>query len=60
VKVTLNDGSTQTGTLKATGDTAITIEEEVITKEGKKKKTTVVQTELPFEQIKKTMIVISF
>lgn len=60
VTVTLNDGTTKTGTLKAASDTTITVEEEVTTKEGKKKKTTVVQTELPFERIKKTMIVISF
>lgn len=60
VEVTLNDGSTKTGILKAAGDTAITVEETVTTKEGKKKKQTAVQTELPFEQIKKTKIVISF
>lgn len=60
VEVTLIDGTIKTGTLKAAGETDITIEETVITKEGKKKKTVEVQTELPFEEIKKTKIVISF
>lgn len=61
VEVTLKDGSpVREGILKAAGETSFTIEELIVTKEGKKKKKTEVQTELPYEQVKKTMIVISF
>ncbi|MEK7255071.1 MAG: ribosome assembly cofactor RimP [Bacteroidota bacterium] len=60
VEVTLQDGAVKTGILKSASDDGILLEETLVTKTGKKKTTTVVQTELPFKDIKKTMVVISF
>lgn len=60
VEVTMKDGTIKTGPLVAAGDTSFTIEETVVVLDGKKKKKMEVQTELPYEQVKKTMIVISF
>lgn len=60
VEVTLPDGSSKTGPLIAAGETSFTIQETVVVVEGKKKKKVEVQTELPYDGIKKTMIVISF
>ena len=60
VEVTLADGSTKTGPLVAAGDASFTIQETVTVLEGKKKKKMEVQTELPYDGVKKTMIVISF
>ncbi len=58
--VTLEDGTGKIGELKAVAESSITLEEQVVVKEGKKKKKMVVQTELPFDKIKKTLVVISF
>ena len=60
LEVSLNDGTKKTGVLKAVGEELITLEETVVLKEGKKKKKSVVQTELPFDRIKKTFVAISF
>ncbi len=60
VEVTLKDGTIKTGPLTAAGETSCTVQETVVVLEGKKKKKMEVQTELPYDEIKKTMIVISF
>lgn len=60
LNITMKDGEKQKGTLIKVEETAITLEEKVRVKEGKKKVSKVVQTELPFEDIKKTLVVISF
>ncbi len=60
VEVTLADGSIKTGPLVAANETGFTISETVTVLEGKKKKKQEVQTELQFDIVKKTMIVISF
>ncbi len=58
--ITMSDGSVRTGVLKSVGENTLSLEETLVTKEGKKKKTTVVLTELQFDSIKKTMVVIRF
>jgi ribosome maturation factor RimP len=60
VEVTFNNGEVKTGLLKAADESAFTLEETVVKKEGKKKKKEVVLTEIPYDSIKKTMIIISF
>ena len=60
VKVSLKEGGKEKGTLVKVTEDAITLEETVRVKEGKKKIRKEVQTELLFENIKKTLIVISF
>jgi len=54
VEVTLNEGTPVEGTLKAASEEAITIEETA----GKKKETK--ETVIPFSNIKKTVVQISF
>ncbi len=58
--VTLNDGTGKIGELKSVSESSITLEEQVVVKDGKKKKRMVIQAELPFDEIKKTLVVISF
>ncbi len=60
VAVSLLDGEVRSGTLKEVHPDYILLEEKQTEKVGKKKKPVSVDIELPFEQIKKTMIVISF
>lgn len=60
LEITLSEGTIKTGTLKSVGESSIFLEEQIILTEGKKKKRTVVQTELSFDHIKKAMIVIRF
>jgi len=60
VEVTLTNAEVKTGVLKAADESAITLEEIVVITVGKKKKKETVQTEIPFDNIKKTMIIISF
>lgn len=60
LEITLDGGNVKTGVLKSVNESSIILEEKAIITEGKKKKKTVVQTELPFDHIKKAMIVISF
>ena len=60
LEITLSDDTIKTAELKEVGEEGIKVEEIVVVKEGKKKKKMVVLTELPFDNIKKTMVVISF
>lgn len=60
LEVTLIDGDVKTGVLKEVKEEAILLEEIITVKQGKKKKKMEVTRELPFENIKKTMVVISF
>lgn len=60
VEVSLKEGKPKTGLLKAVNDGSIVLEEKVRVKEGKKKKTKVVETVIPFDQITKTVVKISF
>jgi ribosome maturation factor RimP len=60
VEVTTADGASRTGDLVAVTDESITLEEKVRVKEGKRNKTTLVQTEIPYENIKKTIVQVTF
>lgn len=60
VEVTLEAGGSHAGTLLAVGEDRITIEEKVRTREGKRKKTELVRTEIPFESIKKAVVKVTF
>lgn len=60
VEVSLLEGKAQTGVLTAVDENQITLEAKVRIKEGKKKKTSLVQTQIPFDNIKKTIVKISF
>lgn len=61
VQVKMLDGSEKQGKLVAVGEEGITMDEEVVEKEkNKKAKTSVVQVDIPFEQIATTKVLISF
>lgn len=60
VAVTLKTGVLHKGLLKEVHEEHIVLVEQQKEKVGKKKKTVEVHTELPFEQIEKTMILVSF
>ncbi len=60
VEVSLKQGDTKEGTLVAVGEEDITLEEKIRIKEGKRKKVQALQTRIPFEDIKKTVVKISF
>jgi ribosome maturation factor RimP len=60
VEVTPKEGKPQTGTLVEVTDFAITIEEKVKIREGKKTRRELVQTLIPFEDIEKTIVKITF
>lgn len=60
VEVSLREGPTVTGMLVSVDEHSITIEEKVRIKEGKKKKTEIVQTTIPFEEIEKTIVKVTF
>ncbi len=60
VEVTLKEGTHMEGILKEMTDDAITIEAKVRIKEGKKKKTSIVQTIIPFDDIQQTIVKITF
>ncbi|MCB0581270.1 MAG: ribosome assembly cofactor RimP [Phaeodactylibacter sp.] len=60
VEVSLNEGGSKEGILLAVGEADITLEEKIRVKEGKRKKTQVLQTRIPFEDIKKTVVKVSF
>jgi ribosome maturation factor RimP len=60
VEVKLNDGDKRTGTLKEVEDGHIVLEEKVRVKEGKRKKTEVVETEISFSSIEHTKVKITF
>ena len=60
VEVSLAGGKNKEGMLVAVGEEEITIEEKIRVKEGKRRKVQVLQTRIPFEDIKKTVVKISF
>lgn len=60
LKIILADDSEKTAELKEVNENGIVVEEMVVEKVGKKKKKMLVQSELLFENIKKTLVVISF
>ena len=60
VEVCLEDGSQKTAKLVGIKEGNIILEEKVRIKEGKKKRTEVLQTEIPFETIHKTIVKVSF
>ncbi len=60
LEVQQKDGNSQTGTLIAADDQRITLEEKVRVKDGKRKKTEVVQTSIPLEDIAKAVVKITF
>lgn len=60
LSITQNDGTIVEGLLKEVNEREITIEQEVITKEGKKKTKRTEQKEIPFENIKEAIVKISF
>ena len=60
VKVSFKGHGGKEGTLKAVDDEKITIEEEIIVKDKKKKRKELVDVEIPFEDIAKTVVQIVF
>lgn len=60
VAVTLTDKSQQTGTLKAADEAKVALEQETVVLDGKKKKKALVEVEIPFEQIEKTVVKLAF
>lgn len=60
LEVKLKEGSKQEGTLAQVQQDAITLEAKVRIKEGKKKKTVLQSTRIPFEDIAQTKVKISF
>lgn len=60
VEITLKEDKARTGTLIEVTDFAITIEEKIQIKEGKKKRKELIQTIIPFDDIKKAVVKISF
>lgn len=60
VEVKLNDGDKRTGTLREVEEDHIVLEEKVRVKEGKRKKTEVVETEISFSSIEHTKVKITF
>lgn len=60
IEINTQEGSKKEGKLVDATDFAATVEELVVTKDGKKKKKEVVQTIIPYDDIKKAVIKISF
>ncbi len=60
VNITLNEGKPESGKLIKVEDNEIVIEQEQIRKERKKKIKELVKTSIPFDNIKKTVVKISF
>ncbi len=60
LSVKRKDGTKKEGKLKEVSETEITIEAKVRIKEGKKSKTEMVATVIPFEDIKETKVKITF
>ncbi len=58
--VTLLDKTEHIGTLKAADEQKITLENEAVILEGKKKKKVMVETEIPFDQIEKAIVKLAF
>ncbi len=60
LEVSFLEGKARTGILVAADDESITLEEKVRVKEGKKKKTEIIQTRIPLNDIKKAVVKITF
>lgn len=60
VEVSLKEGKAKIGQLIAVEENAISIEYKVRIKEGKKKRTEIIQDTIPYEAIKKTIVKITF
>ena len=60
VEVSLLEGKAEEGKLIAVNDETIVIEYKQRIKEGKKKKTEIIQSEISFQDIKKTIVKITF
>lgn len=60
IEITTKEGTKKEGKLIEATDFAATVEELVVTKEGKKKKKEIVQTIIPYDDIKKAVIKIQF
>ncbi|MCI5083126.1 MAG: ribosome assembly cofactor RimP [Saprospiraceae bacterium] len=60
VEVNLHEGKPIAGQLVEVNEEAIVLEKEMTIKEGKKKRKEMVQIPIPFENIKKTVVTISF
>ena len=60
LKVKLLEGGEQAGHLIQVEENHIVLEDKVRVKEGKKKVTKTIQTEIPFDQIKKAIVQVSF
>ena len=60
LEISLKEGGSHAGKLLAAGEDAITIEEEIKKKEGKKNVRMMVQTTIPFDAIKKAVVKVSF
>ena len=60
IEIRTKDGDKKSGLLIAADQEEVTIEEKTRVKEGKRKKTLVLQTVLPYDQIDKTVVQISF
>ncbi|MFN7117708.1 MAG: ribosome assembly cofactor RimP [Saprospiraceae bacterium] len=60
IEINTKAGTKKEGKLVDATDFAATVEEIVVTKEGKKKKKEVVQTIIPYDEIKKAIIKIQF
>ena len=60
VEVKLKDGEKRGGTLKEVEENYILLEEKIRRKEGKRKKTEVVETEIDFNSIQETKVKASF
>lgn len=60
LEITLADGQRKEGILAEAHDTHIVLDEVVVERDGKKKKKIQVQTPIPFEQIKTSIVKISF
>ncbi len=60
IAIELLDGEKKTGVLKAVSGTMLLLEEKIILKEGKRKKRTIVTTEIPHESIKKAVVKAAF
>lgn len=60
LSITLHDNTIRTGILKSVADDTFTLEETLVTREGKKKKISILQTEIAFKDLKKALVVIKF
>lgn len=60
VEVKITEGTKVTGLLKSVEEGSITVEDKVRVKEGKKKVTKLIETVIPFEDIVKFVVKISF